>query len=272
MKILIAEDDAVSRRLLACMLEKEPDYKVVAVNDGQAAWAELERTAGFDLALIDVMMPKLDGFELLERIRHDARFNKLPVILCSALRDRVSVTQAMALQVNHYIVKPFSRSVVLDKVRSVASMTAGRGVLDEASVTCVRLGIDDTVWRVLVAELIVSASQWIKDAEGASGPKDFRALSMQANALKGATVNLGAAALAAQFGTAEIMLANFGGVGAVGNEGTNPPVSATQLSASVDNIRQAVARLKRAAAALGIEAEPESEPVAAAAAPPGGST
>jgi len=250
MKILIAEDDAVSRMLLTSMLKKERGYELVAVNDGQAAWFELERNPGFDLAIIDVMMPGLSGFELLERLRHDARFTNLPVILCSALNDRVSVTQAMALKATHYIVKPFARAVVLEKVRSVVLLDSA-SVLDGVDATCARLGIDVTMWRSLADELASAAFQWSGDAQRATTRQDFKARCMQANALKGASVNLGVVGLAAQFGAAEVALANSEEGSAVfGDNYVVQPGLHSDIAGCVERMQDEIGKLKKAAAAI----------------------
>ena len=68
MKILIAEDDELSRMLLRDILEKEPGYEVIEAADGQAAWKLLEDGLTPDLCILDVMMPFLDGIGLLKKI------------------------------------------------------------------------------------------------------------------------------------------------------------------------------------------------------------
>lgn len=206
MKILVAEDDDVSRMLLTRMLSPEPGWQVTAVSNGAKAWALLDADPHFDIGVFDLMMPELDGLELISRVRNDPRLASLPVILCTALNDRSTVEQAAALEVNHYITKPFSRSTVLAKVRDVAALQQDLDIVEPAATACARLEISPEDWHAMIAQLIENTTRWVKDAGQTLRKDQVRALGLRANALKGACVNLGTFGLAAQFTRAEIIL------------------------------------------------------------------
>jgi PleD family two-component response regulator len=77
------------------------------------------------LAILDIMMPAMSGLEVLQRIRKDDRFKSLKAILCSALRDRETISQGASLGVEYYILKPFKPDLVLQQVeRALQSVAA----------------------------------------------------------------------------------------------------------------------------------------------------
>jgi len=107
MKILIAEDDRISRLLIQRILEADSSHSLTMVNDGEEAWDQLNSSSEpFDVCLLDIMMPRLDGLGLITRMRNTYRFKATPVILCTALNDRNTVQRAALLSVSQYIVKP----------------------------------------------------------------------------------------------------------------------------------------------------------------------
>lgn len=118
MKILIADDDPVFRAVLAKIIASQPDHQTTTAEDGQVAWALLDDPARcFDVAFIDLSMPKLDGFELLRRIKASPLLKLTHVVLCTGSSDRASVVKAAELGAKHYLVKPASQEGVLAKLR-----------------------------------------------------------------------------------------------------------------------------------------------------------
>jgi len=101
--ILVAEDSITARTLLKNILEFA-GYKVKAVIDGTEALTALA-TGGFDLVVSDVEMPRMGGFDLTTRIRADARFSELPVVLVTALDSREDRERGVDAGANAYIVK-----------------------------------------------------------------------------------------------------------------------------------------------------------------------
>jgi adenylate cyclase len=104
-RILIVDDEPFNRDVLAQELELL-DHEGVAAVHGRDA---LERLAGesVDLILLDIMMPEIDGFEVLRRLKDDARLRHIPVIMISALDDIDSVVRCIELGADDYLPKPF---------------------------------------------------------------------------------------------------------------------------------------------------------------------
>lgn len=109
--ILVAEDDKDIRNLLKINLEQE-GYCVLTANDGLDALRILEK-GKVDLAVLDVMMPRLDGFNLLRRIRETST---IPVIFLTARGEDMDKVLGLGLGADDYLVKPFSMSELVARV------------------------------------------------------------------------------------------------------------------------------------------------------------
>jgi two-component system, sensor histidine kinase and response regulator len=105
MKVLIAEDDAVSRRLLEAMLEKE-GYEVETAADGIDAWDKLQKPNAAKLLVLDWMMPGMDGAQICRKLRETARDQYVYVIMLTAKSLKQDLLEGMAAGVDDYLVKP----------------------------------------------------------------------------------------------------------------------------------------------------------------------
>jgi adenylate cyclase len=103
--ILVVDDDAVNRKLLEHNLLAD-GHNVVSAKDGNEALERLSDEA-IDVVLLDVLMPGLDGFGVLEHIRSDSSLQELPVIMISGLEDFASVIRCIELGAEDYLPKPF---------------------------------------------------------------------------------------------------------------------------------------------------------------------
>lgn len=111
-RVLVAEDDADSRTLIVRYLAGK-GYEVVAVSTGDAALAALMGD-GFDLAVLDQMMPGLTGLQVLEQLR--AAGSGVPVIMATALANPEQIVKALELGADDYVTKPFAPSVLAARV------------------------------------------------------------------------------------------------------------------------------------------------------------
>lgn len=107
MKILVAEDDPVSRRLLEVKLAKW-GYEVVTARDGCEAWRILEAADAPQLAVLDWMMPGMDGIEVCRRVRKKTPGQYIYVILLTALDREADLVAGMEAGADDYMTKPFS--------------------------------------------------------------------------------------------------------------------------------------------------------------------
>ena len=106
MKILVAEDEPVSRRLLEATLSRW-GFTSVAVTNGAEAWQVLQGMAPPSLLILDWMMPEVDGIEVLRRLRASARNHAAYVILLTARGSRGDIVLGLEAGADDYITKPF---------------------------------------------------------------------------------------------------------------------------------------------------------------------
>lgn len=130
-KILLADDNADMRAYIARLLRKN-GYAVETAEDGQAALENLQ-TASIslpDLVLTDVMMPRLDGFELIAEIRKGERSREIPVIMLSARAGEESKIEGFEAGADDYLIKPFSARELLARVNSVIELSRMRHAIE----------------------------------------------------------------------------------------------------------------------------------------------
>lgn len=104
--ILIVEDDATTAEVLNFLLT-ENGFQAVAVADGDAAWAELQKRPLPDVVLLDVMLPGRDGFEILAQIRNTPHLKSLPVIMVTSQIKDEYVMRGLREGADGYVFKPF---------------------------------------------------------------------------------------------------------------------------------------------------------------------
>jgi DNA-binding response OmpR family regulator len=115
-RILVAEDDTVTSKLLVYRLSREPGFEVEHYPDGLDALAALlERD--FDLAILDVQMPGMDGLGVLSRMRAHPKHVATPVIMLTSLGTEQDVVKGLESGANDYMVKPFSPAELMARVR-----------------------------------------------------------------------------------------------------------------------------------------------------------
>lgn len=116
MKILIAEDDMVSRKVLEKILTAGDD-EIVAVEDGLKALAEVEKQTP-DMLITDWMMPGMDGLELSRRVRSLHLTSYVYIILLTALTEKESIIEGLDAGADDYITKPYDRTELQARVRA----------------------------------------------------------------------------------------------------------------------------------------------------------
>lgn len=120
--ILIVEDEPDIQELL-CAYLRNAGYAPVAAGDGVAA-LELFRSQPFDLVLLDIMLPKIDGFGVCELIR---RQSQIPILMLTALDGEDEQLRGFGLNIDDYVTKPFSMPVLLEKIRVILRRSGGAG-------------------------------------------------------------------------------------------------------------------------------------------------
>jgi two-component system cell cycle response regulator len=121
-KILVADDDQALSRTLSWIL-KENGYEVLTVPGGEHLFDHLSAEQ-FDLLLLDIMMPKVDGLQLLQRVKSDPRFKDLPVLMISSMPPEEATVRSLGLGASDFIPKPFRVRELLARVK--AHLRVGR--------------------------------------------------------------------------------------------------------------------------------------------------
>ena len=116
-KILIVDDDETMVNLLATILEIE-GFTAWKALDGQSALDSISRELP-DLVLLDIMMPGIDGFEVLARLRSDPRTEELPVIMLTARSDDRDIFEGWKKGADEYVTKPFDPMKLIEVIRGV---------------------------------------------------------------------------------------------------------------------------------------------------------
>jgi two-component system cell cycle response regulator len=121
-KILVADDDQALSRTLSWIL-KENGYDVLTVPGGEHLFDHLQAEP-FDLLLLDIMMPKVDGLQLLQRVKSDPRYKDLPVLMISSMPPEEATVRSLGLGAADFIPKPFRVRELLARVK--AHLRVGR--------------------------------------------------------------------------------------------------------------------------------------------------
>ncbi|WP_419994077.1 response regulator transcription factor [Streptomyces boninensis] len=153
-RLLVVDDEPAIVDVLATSL-RFLGYDVAEAATGRAALAAV-REHGPDLVLLDVMLPDLDGFEVVRRLR--AGGARVPVVFLTARESGADVVGGLDLGADDYITKPFRLAEVAARVRAVLRRTEGGGPADEAVLRCADLELDPRTYEVRRAGTAVELS------------------------------------------------------------------------------------------------------------------
>lgn len=151
-KILVVDDDQNIRELLRLYLIKE-GYTVVLAGDGEQA-LELYNAEKPDMVLLDVMMPKLDGWETCRRLR---KLGDTPVIMLTAKGETFDKVLGLELGADDYVVKPFDSKEVVARIKAVLRRCAGTNTETEGVVEFDNLRLDMNSYELRVKGKVVEA-------------------------------------------------------------------------------------------------------------------
>ncbi len=126
--ILIVDDEPVTRRLLRVAMEEE-GYRAIDVKNAAQCLDEYRRLNP-DMVLLDAIMPEMDGFTCCESLRSLAAGNHLPILMITALDDRVSIDRAFAAGATDYITKPIYWAVLSQRVKRLLNTSTALKQLD----------------------------------------------------------------------------------------------------------------------------------------------
>ncbi len=217
MKVLIVDDDVVSRMMLMHLIDSCGRYDIVEAEDGADAWQQLGAGLRPAACFCDLRMPRLSGMELLQKVRGDSALATLPFVVVSSANDRDTVELALQAGATGYIVKPFEPAQVRAQVVALDATAAPAALHAEApAATLARLGIDADRLQAYLAGFETQLLAAGTEIEGllASGARDEAAARLER--LRGGCATLGlhgaAALLAAPPATAAALAAALAAV------------------------------------------------------------
>ena len=140
MRILVADDDLVSRLAMEDVLRQCGSPEIVLAEDGPAAWRLMTGEQCFDLLCLDVRMPPPDGLELVARLRAAPALKRVPAMLITSTADRNTVLSATRSDLQGFIVKPVGPDTVTRILRALAQLDTS--ILEPADAAIGRLRID----------------------------------------------------------------------------------------------------------------------------------
>src|SRR5580658_5610174 len=121
-RILVVDDNETNRDILVTRLEKN-GYQTMQAADGEEALASAKKDLP-DLILLDVEMPKLDGFEVCRRLKNDTAMPYIPIILCTARAASQDVVTGLDAGADEYLTKPIDQASLVARVRSMLRVKA----------------------------------------------------------------------------------------------------------------------------------------------------
>jgi class 3 adenylate cyclase len=121
-RILVVDDNATNIKIVQTRLASE-GYEIVTAGDGEAGLAAARELTP-DLVLLDVMMPKMDGFEVCRRLREDAGLPLIPIILLTAMTETKDVVAGLEAGADEYLTKPIDHQALVARVRSMLRLKA----------------------------------------------------------------------------------------------------------------------------------------------------
>ncbi|HEX7438492.1 MAG TPA: response regulator [Caldimonas sp.] len=122
-RILIVDDFSTMRRVMRALLKEIGFERTEAAADGAAALDMLRKSA-FDLVITDILMPNMNGFELLTAIKADESLRHLPVLMITAEARKDDIVRCMQSGAAGYVVKPFTRATLEERVRKILELAA----------------------------------------------------------------------------------------------------------------------------------------------------
>jgi adenylate cyclase len=185
MSILIVEDNSISAKVLEFNLQKNA-YQTIVAQSAKEALEHLTSTPQIQLIIADIMMPEMDGLELLNKIKEQPEWKDIPVIMCSSLADVETVKKAVQAGCRHYLIKPVKKEQLLAKVRE--ALEYEKPILDEKREVISQFGLDEETYQELshiFSAMLDDRIAWLeKRIEGETEPvKSLDLLDLLENAV-----------------------------------------------------------------------------------------
>ena len=152
MKILVVDDESRMRKLIRDFLERE-NYRILEAGDGIEAMDLFYEHKDIDLVILDVMMPRMDGWEVCKEIRSHS---KVPIVMLTARAEETSELKGFELGVDEYISKPFSPKILVARVGALLKRAKNMG--DDHHISAGGILIDKSAHMVKIDDEVIDLS------------------------------------------------------------------------------------------------------------------
>ncbi|MGE4553393.1 MAG: response regulator [Desulfovibrionaceae bacterium] len=125
-RVLVAEDDRISQKLAAVMLE-HMGCTVFVSPHGKHAYETLKAENRFDILVTDIMMPEMDGRQLIQTLRGDSQFRDLPIIIMSAVVGVSDISNLLSLGATRFLAKPLDKKELQESIARCLPPSPGKG-------------------------------------------------------------------------------------------------------------------------------------------------
>lgn len=163
MKILAVDDDDSIRELLALQLTRH-GYEVLTAADGAEALAKAPQA---EFILLDLMLPKIDGYEVCRRLKSDERTKEIPIIMLTAKAEEIDTVLGLELGADDYLAKPFSMRELLARIKAVKRRALPKPQENQLTISLGDLSMDFAAYTVK-----------LKDKEISLTPKEYELLKL----------------------------------------------------------------------------------------------
>jgi len=163
LKILAVDDDDSIRELLALQLTRH-GYEVLTAADGAEALAKASQA---EFILLDLMLPKIDGYEVCRRLKSDERTKEIPIIMLTAKAEEIDTVLGLELGADDYLAKPFSMRELLARIKAVKRRVLPKPQENQLTISLGDLSMDFAAYTVK-----------LKDKEISLTPKEYELLKL----------------------------------------------------------------------------------------------
>ena len=116
MKVMLVDDSVTMRRIQKTQIQGLGINDIVEAGDGEEAMRRLQENMPLDLIMLDWNMPVMDGLTFLKKVRADASFKNVKIIMCTSESEKTRVVEALKAGANNYLVKPFTPEALKEKL------------------------------------------------------------------------------------------------------------------------------------------------------------
>lgn len=155
--VLVIEDNEINREILYEILQD--DYVVLCANDGKEGMKLLQtHHTKIDIVLLDIQMPVMNGYEVIEAVRHDPQLEQLPIVVMTGMDELDEEERCLKLGANDFVKKPYNPSVVKLRLESIIRLRESTAMLSEVE-------IDKQTGAYTYNAFMHYAQQWMSDGE-----------------------------------------------------------------------------------------------------------